>query len=27
MTRDFSWEAAARQYIDVYRALRPDVPL
>jgi len=27
MTRDFSWEAAARQYIDVYRALRPDLPL
>ncbi|HKM69778.1 MAG TPA: glycogen synthase GlgA [Stellaceae bacterium] len=27
MTRDFSWEAAARQYIDVYRTLRPDLPL
>ena len=27
MTRDFSWEAAARQYIDVYRALRSDLPL
>jgi len=27
MTRDFSWEAAARQYIDVYRPLRPDLPL
>jgi starch synthase len=26
MTRDFSWEAAARQYIDVYRALRSDLP-
>jgi starch synthase len=27
MTRDFSWEAAAHQYIGVYRALRPDLPL
>ena len=27
MTRDFSWEAAARQYIDVFRALRSDLPL
>jgi starch synthase len=26
MTRDFSWEAAARRYIAVYRALRPDSP-
>jgi len=25
MTRDFSWTAAARQYIAVYRALRPDL--
>jgi starch synthase len=24
MTRDFSWAAAARQYRDVYRTLRPD---
>jgi starch synthase len=27
MTRDFSWQAAARQYIANYRALRPDLPL
>jgi starch synthase len=27
MTRDFSWQAAARQYIAIYRALRPDLPL
>jgi starch synthase len=25
MTRDFSWAAAARQYIDVYRTLQPDL--
>src|SRR5216683_3149769 len=25
MTRDFSWEAAARQYIAIYRASRPDL--
>ena len=24
MTRDFSWEAAARQYVALYRELRPD---
>ncbi|MGH7029213.1 MAG: hypothetical protein ACREEZ_02175, partial [Stellaceae bacterium] len=24
MTRDFSWEAAARQYLALYRELRPD---
>jgi len=27
MTRDFSWDAAARQYIAIYRALRPDLLL
>ncbi len=27
MTREFSWEAAARQYIAIYRALRPDLLL
>jgi starch synthase len=26
MTRDFSWEAAARQYLALYRSLRPDLP-
>ena len=25
MTRDFSWEAAARRYVPLYRALRPDL--
>jgi starch synthase len=25
MTRDFSWEAAARQYLALYRGLRPDL--
>jgi starch synthase len=25
MTRDFGWEAAARRYIGLYRALRPDL--
>ena len=25
MTRDFSWEAAARQYLALYRRLRPDL--
>jgi starch synthase len=25
MTCDFSWAAAARQYIDVYRTLQPDL--
>ena len=24
MTRDFSWEAAARKYVALYRELRPD---
>jgi len=24
MTRDFSWAAAARQYLALYRDLRPD---
>jgi starch synthase len=27
MTRDFSWESAARQYVALYRELRPDKPL
>jgi starch synthase len=27
MTRDFSWEAAARKYVALYRELRPGVPL
>lgn len=27
MTRDFSWGAAARRYIAVYRAMRPDLSL
>jgi starch synthase len=27
MTRDFSWEAAARQYVALYRTLRPDLSL
>jgi starch synthase len=27
MTRDFSWEVAARRHIAVYRALRPDLSL
>jgi starch synthase len=27
MTRDFSWEAAAREYIAIYRELHPDVLL
>jgi starch synthase len=28
MTRDFSWAAAARRYVAVYRELQPDrVPL
>jgi starch synthase len=27
MTRDFSWEAAARRYIAIYRGLRPDLLL
>jgi starch synthase len=27
MTRDFSWEAAARQYLALYRELRPDAIL
>jgi len=26
MTRDFSWEASARQYLALYLALRPDLP-
>ena len=26
MTRDFSWEASARQYLALYRGLRPDLP-
>jgi starch synthase len=26
MTRDFSWDAAARQYLALYRDLRPDLP-
>jgi starch synthase len=26
MTRDFSWEAAAHQYLSLYRELRPDLP-
>jgi starch synthase len=26
MTRDFSWDAAARQYLALYRELRPDLP-
>ncbi len=26
MTRDFSWEAAARQYLALYRGMRPDLP-
>jgi glycogen synthase len=25
MTRDFSWTAAARRYVAVYRELRPDL--
>jgi starch synthase len=27
MAQDFSWEAAARQYVALYRTLRPDLPL
>jgi starch synthase len=27
MAQDFSWEEAARQYVTVYRTLRPDLPL
>jgi starch synthase len=27
MTRDFSWESAARQYVALYRELQPDKPL
>src|SRR5207253_11107084 len=27
MTRDLSWDAAARHYIAIYRALRPDLPV
>jgi starch synthase len=27
MTRDFSWDAAARQYLALYRDLRPDLPI
>jgi starch synthase len=27
MTRDFSWESGARQYVALYRELRPDKPL
>jgi starch synthase len=27
MVQDFSWEAAARQYVALYRTLRPDLPL
>ncbi len=27
MTRDFSWTAAARRYVAVYRELRPDLVL
>jgi starch synthase len=27
MTRDFSWESAARQYVALYRKLQPDKPL
>ena len=27
MAQDFSWEAAARQYVALYRTLRPDRPL
>ena len=26
MAQDFSWEAAARQYVALYRSLRPDLP-
>jgi len=27
MAQDFSWEAAARQYVALYRSLRPDLPV
>jgi starch synthase len=27
MAQDFSWEAAARQYVGLYRSLRPDLPV
>ena len=27
MAQDFSWEATARQYVALYRTLRPDLPL